>query len=280
MKIKSYFKDDENVLLLNVQYVHPTKQDNGTWTDGVLYLIYRDLKTRKKHVRTVVNPEVETFITKPEYRNTFSTQRKFLPVSNVDSYVVPYTQLTRFIQKQLREDGTDIEYLKICETAPKEIFKWRHTYFSDYDIRDYAMMAYLIQQNERIKDGGEELDTTVSSAYLDIESDIYGLTTSEMDDGCAPINAVSVVLGYDVDGTKLKHPIVCTFLLENTERYKDQQYFIDHLEKFKQECHDEFDKKYNEPEFRIFIFKNEIKMLKKLFQILHTAAPDFIQIWN
>lgn len=278
MRIMSYFEPDEDVLLLNSQYVPPIRdEETGKRTKGVLYLVYRDNKTKKKHFKKIVDPVSETFITKPEFRDKFKTQRNFLSKDMVDGYTAPYNNIAYFIQNKIKEDGRDTEYLKICENAPKEAFKWRHSYFADYNICDYAMIAYML---DRENDEKEFNCPDVSKAFLDIESDIYGLTSTEIDNVVSPINAVSVVIPYNELGEEFKHPKVFTFLLRNHIRYKEQEYFENHLDKFIEECHDEFDKRYNKPQFIIRLFDDEVVMLRSLFAVLHKMSPDFIEIWN
>lgn len=272
MKLQSYFAEDEDVLLLNTQYIPPMKDEKtGKFSDSILYLVYRDNKTGEKKLRTIKNPVSTTFITKPEYRSSFRTQRDYLHDYEVDEYHVPYNSLTRFIKNKLIEDGKDIEYVNVCNEAPKEIFKWRHSYFADYNICDYAMISYVLSNSIN--------KTDITAAFLDIESDVYGKTSSEMDESC-PINAVSVVIPFNEKGKKFKHPKVFTFLLRNHIRYKDQEYFENHLDKFIEECHQEFDKKYHSPEFIIRVYDDEVKLLVNLFAVLHKLSPDFILIWN
>ena len=76
-----------------------------------------------------------------------------------------------------------------------------------------------------------------------------------MEDGSAPINAVSVVIPFDESGKRFKHPKVFTFLLRNHIRYKEQEYFENHLDKFIEECHEEFDEKYDKPQLLINTLK-------------------------
>lgn len=276
MRIHSYFEPDENVMLLNAQYVPPIfDETTNRRSKGVLYLTYRDNDTGEKKLKTLVDPVSETFITKPEYRSSFKTQRTFLEEDQVDGYVVPYGSITYFIQNKIKEDGKDLEYINVCQKANKEAFKWRHSYFADYNICDYAMIAYLLD-----RDDGDFIIPTVSKAFLDIESDIYGLSSSEIEDVSSPINAVSVVMPFDEHGKEYKHPKVFTFLLRNHIKYKDQEYFEDHLDQFIEECHNEFDKKYNKPQFIIRLFDDEVVMLKSLFAVLHKLRPDFIEVWN
>ena len=120
MKLMSYFDDEDTskILLLNSQYVPPMKnEETGKWSDGVLYLTYRDLNDKQMKVKEIVNPESETFITKPEYRSSFKTQRLYLEEHKVDRYRVKYNSITKFIQDKIREDGKDIDLLKVTSNS-------------------------------------------------------------------------------------------------------------------------------------------------------------------
>lgn len=209
----------------------------------------------------------------------FRTQRKFIEEAKVERFQVPYSRLTTFLKNAIKQDGKDIDYLPVIEKAPKEAFKWRSAMFTDYNICDYAMLSYLTN-NEEFMTSGMLPKMDISRAFLDIESDVYGLTTTEMDEGKGPINAVSVVVPYDKFGVKYDHPKVYTFLLRNYKRYKEQEKLETHLDEFIDECHKEFDAKYHEPEFIIQFFDSERDLLKSLFRMLHAKSPDFILIWN
>ena len=192
----------------------------------------------------------------------------------VDSYIVRYNQLASFVMKQIQEDGRDLEYLQVCKLAKKEAFKWRNAYFTDFHISDYAVLSYMLNRDV------DETKLGVTKSFFDIESDIYGLSTVEADEGQAPINAISFVIPYSPLGVEYDHPKVFTFLLRNHVRYKEQEFFEKNLDMFIEECHEEFDKKYNEPEFIIKVFDNELDLLKMTFGVLHKFKPDFILIWN
>lgn len=274
MELMSYIGADEDVLLLNQTYVPALDQGNGKFSEDVLYLTFRDNKTGEKKMREIIKPKAETFITKPEFRTSFKTQRQFLEKDKVDSYIVRYNQLASFIAKQIEEDGRDLEYLQVCKLAKKEAFKWRHSYFADYHICDYSIIAYML--NREIN----ESKLGVTKAFFDIESDIYGLSTVEADEGQAPVNAISFVIPFNSLGKTYPRPKVFTFLLRNHIRYKEQEFFEKNLDMFIQECHEEFDEKYDNPEFIIKVFDNELDLLKMTFGVLHKFKPDFILIWN
>ena len=277
MKIKTYFDENEDINILNTQYVRPYKNINtGEWSDGVLYIVYRDNNTGIKKMKEIINPEVTTFITKLEHRSDFKTQRLYLPEDQVDAHTVQYNKICQYIINEIKRDGRDLDFLKVTFEAPKEVFKWRHSYFADYDICDYTLIGHAVNNLHN----GSVTNTNVTRAYLDIESDIYGLNVSEIDNGEAPMNAVSVVIPYDDKGNELENPMVFTLLLRDHFRYKDQEYFENHIDKFIKECHDEFDDKYNSPKFIIRLYDDEIVLFRNLFALLHKMRPDFILIWN
>ena len=245
--------------------------------EDYLYLTFRDLDTLEKGVLEVKNPKTDIFITKDECRGRYRTQRHYEEEKNLSRYSVPYNSITRYL-KRVIAGSEDRDLMPILNQTPKEAFKWRYSYYSDYNICDYAMVSYLLNNKSYIETGAVE--GFVTRSFLDIESDIYGLTTTEADEGMGPINAVSVVVPYDKHGNIFEHPKVFTFLLRNWDRYKEQEYFEKHLDKFIDECHDEFDDRYNEPEFIIKIYDSEVELLRHLFAMLHFYSPDFILIWN
>ena len=272
--LKSYFKPGEDVNILNTQYVRGSKQEDGTWSDDYFYIVYRDNSTGEKKLKTIVNPSTSIFFTKEEHRNEFKTQRLYLPIKKVQAANVQYRKIKNRIAREIKEDGRDTPLLEVARSEPREVFKWRHSYFADYDINDYALITHALYNVDHLS------STMVTTSFLDIESDIYGLTNTEVNEGSAPINAVSVVMAYDENGKELKHPIVFTLLLRNYRKYEEQEYFENHIDEFLEECHSEFDKKYNSPKFRIHLYDDETVLLKNLFALLHKMRPDFILIWN
>lgn len=277
MRLKTFFKEEENVLILNSIYIRPEKDDDtNKWSNPRLNIVYKDLDTGIKKLRIIDNPATDTFITKSEYK-TFKTQRQYLNEDQVERYNVPYNKLTRFICDKIKEDGKDKDYLNVCADIPKESFKWRHSYFADYDINDYILISQALKLDAN-KDNPPKYE--LSTGFLDIESDIYEYTSEQISNAEDPINAVSIVVSHNESGKRLKNPVVYTLLLRNYKRYSQQEYFEKHLDKFVSECHDEFDKKYNYPKFAIKCFDDERDLLKTLFALIYKLKLDFIMIWN
>lgn len=276
MELHSYIDKDEDILLLNTIYV-PMLHDDETneWSDDVLYIVYRDNLTGIKKLKTIQRPKTEIFITKPEYRDEYKANRRYLEEYKVDGKIVEYNKITKYIMKHMQnDDTTDPDFIGICKETPKEAHKWMHAYWSDYNINDYIQIAYML--NHKL----DETKVNVSKCFFDIETDIYGLSTTERDRCEGKINAISFVAPFDERGHEYKHPKVFTMLLRDHLRYGEQEYFEKHLDKFIKECHNEFDDRYNAPEFKIMMFDKEVDLLRVTFGILHKLSPDFILIWN
>lgn len=270
INIKSFFGKEEEVLIIKVLYLRPEKLDNGKWTKGTLYITYRDSDGIKK-VRKIEDPKTDIFFTKPEYRNSFRTQRRYLSEPQAERCTTEYRNIKKTIRNKIEEDGKDLEYLEIYNDNPKEIFKWRHSYFADYDLCDYVKMAYAISNIEPKK-------FTVSKAFFDIESDIYGRDSDDMNNGKCPINAISCVFTHDANLNKFEHPKVYTTLLRN-EKYTEQEWLENHMDEFMERCNKEF-KKYDEPKITIKFFDNEILLLRAMIGLIRHYTPDYCMIWN
>lgn len=271
MIIPGYDKGSD-VLLLDTVYVRPRKLDDRKWTNGTLYLIHKDISTGQKKVSEINNPSSSVYITKEELRKNFRTQRAYLHLDEVDEYKVKYKNITKFIKDKIEEDGVDLEYLKLYDQAKKEVFKWRHSYYSDYDLCDYALTQAVLNYKP------SSLDTTKS--FLDIEVDVYGRGSYELDDAKCPIHAISMIFDHEPDGKKTKKPYVFTLLLRNHVRYKHQKEFEENLNSFIDKCHKEFDKKYCDAKYKIKVFDDESELLSTFHALVNLFNSDFTLIWN
>ena len=64
LKLKESRKED--IMLINMIYNQPSPQNE--WNDS-MDIIYKDLSTDKKYLETIVNPTMDVYFTKPEFRN-------------------------------------------------------------------------------------------------------------------------------------------------------------------------------------------------------------------
>lgn len=293
MSMKNILNEPEGseLSVMEVLMYDPWKHKNSQ-QDNVMFIVYKD-KDHKKKVQTIVNPKMEIFFTKPEYRNEWQTIRDYVPMEKVYPVKVDARKVISTIHKEM-EGATDpvgVKLNKIYDqavemrnfSARKEILKWPHTFFSDSDVQDYYRIMLGIHYNLM---HGHIID----KAYLDIESDIYGLSSSEQEANLDKTNACTLIFNYD-DGPRKSKPRVFTFLLRNHKRYPQQKHFEDNMDKFIKQCHDEFDhqtvikngkKKVidTEADYHIEMFDEESDLLTAIFLTINTYRPDTVSVWN
>ena len=234
LQLKETNRDD--VMLINVIYNQPSAQTN--WVDSI-DVIYKDLRTGKKHLETILNPTMDVFFTKPEYQN-YDYPKFTLPVEHVEKKNISCKHATRDIAKIA--GGKYESYYKQCvqtknRKAMKNLHKYKYVMASDYDPESYYRIQFSCHYlNDKPK--------PISKAYSDIEVDginVEGFVT----DGVAPINAITLI-----DETSRK---CFTFALRN-EKNPQIQELEDDLDLFKQECHNMFDESYGDFEYNIIFY--------------------------
>lgn len=257
---------------------------------NTLFIVYKD-DTNKKRVKTIVDPTMTIFFTKPEFRDDFTTAREYIDVSKVYSKTIYAKNILSEIYREAVADKRESSkrfvrsYLNAVRTGhwrtKKEILKWPHVFLADIDIDDYyrIMLGYNYDTNKNHE---------ITKCYGDIESDIYGLTTSEQNENLDKTNAVTLIFGQWKGDM---HPHVFTLLLRDYERYPQQKYFAEHLDEFYQQCHKEFDRiavtKKNKTQYietnakyKILFFDHEKDLLQTVFKLINTEKPDFCGFWN
>lgn len=254
----------EDIMLLNIIYNQPSAQTN--WTDSI-DVIYKDLSTGKKHLETIINPNMDVYFTKPEYRN-YEYPKYVLPIEQCEVQTISCKHATRDIAKIA--GGKYEEYYRCCiqsknRKAMKNLHKYKYVMASDYDPESYYRIQFSCHYlNDKPKQ--------ITKLYSDIEVDgidVEGFVTG----GEAPINAITLI--------DEKTRVCYTFALRN-EKNSQIQELEDNLDLFKQECHKMFDESYGEFEYNILFYdeKDELLMLKDYFNLIHTLKRDFIMFWN
>lgn len=287
---------DSEATIIELALYSQFKHHNESKQD-ILFIIYKDAENNKK-VRCIADPKVEIFFTKPEYRYQWRTVRKYIEIDKVYPVIIEPRKIIPRIYKEMKEynDPRTESLRKIYDQAVsiqdwrsrKEILKWQNTFMSDITVEEFYRIALGLQYHLT---RAHEVD----KAFLDIESDIYGLTTSQTNANEDPTNAVTVIFGYDPtkkkDDPKRKRPQVFTFLLRDHKRYPQQAYFEEHLDEFIQQCHKEFDKieitkkgkkSYLETngDYHINFFDNETNLQQAVFKVINMARPDTLAVWN
>ena len=262
LQLKESRKDD--IMLTNIIYNQPSAQTN--WVDSI-DVIYKDLSTNIKYLETIINPTMDVYFTKPEYRN-YDYPKYTMPIEQVEIQNISCKHATRDIAKIA--GGKYAEYYRQCvETknrkAMKNLHKYKYVMASDYDPESYYRIQFSCHYlNDKQK--------PITKMYSDIEVD--GINVEGfVKDGVAPINAITLI------DEKTRKSF--TFALRN-EKNPQIQELEDNLDLFKRECHNMFDESYGEFEYNIIFYdeKDEIVMLKDYFNLIHTLKRDFIMFWN
>lgn len=285
-------KEGAPLTVLSVQLYQQWKHKNTRKNDTLL-IVYKDDHDEKR-VLSLVDPLMEIYYVNPEYRNDFMTPREYYPIDRTYSHLVKARAVLSDIyheilvskdsQAQLYADIYRDAYASGNRISAKEIYKWPYTLMSDMKVEDYyhVMLGYHYNTMR---------NHTVDKAYLDIEADVFGFTTTETNANLDPINACTVIFNFDAHRKEKRKPLVFTFLLRNHERYPQQAYFEEHLNEFIQLCHKTFDHQTVvkddkkrvidfEAKYWIKLYDNEGKMLSDIFRIINHYRPDTLSVWN
>lgn len=254
--------DKDNIMLVNLIY-----HKGGKHTEYTDYLdvIYKDLNTGEKFVKTIENPEIEIYFTKEEHRN-YDYNKSFLELSQAEMHTCKYREVPFYIAKQAGD--SHIKRIKqLIEmknyAAIQNIHKYPYVFGSDYDIENWYRIQWVLNyDNDKPK--------PITKSFLDIEADTINVEGFPRGGEC-PINAISIV---DEESKSCY-----TFLLENDKNPQIQE-FKDNIESFIEELHVAFDESYGEFKYNIFMYDNEKKLLIDTFKLINTLKRDFLMIWN
>ncbi|MCM1295210.1 MAG: hypothetical protein NC311_06685 [Muribaculaceae bacterium] len=280
------------ITVFSVQLYQQWKHRNAG-KDDMLFITYKD-KDHKKCVRAIKNPVMEIYFAKPEVRQEFLTAREYIEMEKTYSKTVRARQVLRTIYNELKDCSDrqsqimktiyDQAYNTDNRQAAKEIFKWPYTLMSDMSVEEYYRVML-----------GYHYDTLrnhiIDKAYLDIEADIFGLSSSEQAANMDKVNACTVIFNFDSNREVPIKPQVFTFLLRDHKRYPQQKDFEDRLDEFIETCHQEFDHQTVTKDgkkrvidfvadYHIKMYDNERDLLCAIFETINQYRPDMVSIWN
>lgn len=280
------------ITVFSVQLYQQWKHKNEG-KDDTLFIVYKD-KEHKKCVRCIKNPSMEIFFVKPEYRGDFMTPREYFEIDKTYSKIVPARKVLSTIHDEMK--GCTDRPSQVMNTlydqafatgnryAAKEIFKWPYTLMSDMSVEDYyrVMLGYHYDTMR---------NHIIDKAFLDIEADIAGLTSSEQAANLDKVNACTVIFNFDSNRETPIKPKVFTFLLRDHKRYPQQKEFEDDLDNFIKECHKEFDHQTVikdgkkrvidfEADYFIRLYDKEKDLLCAIFETINLYRPDMVSVWN
>lgn len=254
----------ENLMLINMIYNRGNKATNY---EDSMDIIYKDTTTGEKYLEHITNPPMEIYFTKPEYRN-YDYGKFVLPINQVEPFITTQKDVLRDIAMQA--GGAYMEFFNDCWRTRNRrrmlnLHKYRYVMASDYDMESYYRIQWGLEYDN---DSNKE----ITKLYSDIEVDgidVPGFATG----GVAPINAIALV-----DETSR----TCySFLLRN-EKNPQIEELENNIEGLKEECKELFEEFYGEWEYKFIFYdeRDELKMIKDYFRVIHTLKRDFLMFWN
>ena len=178
------------ITVFSVQLYQQWKHKNSGRED-TLFITYKD-KDHKKCVRAIKNPFMEIYFAKPEVRQEFLTAREYIEMDKTYSKTVRARDVLRTVygelkgcsdkQSQIMKTVYDQAYATGNRQAAKEIFKWPYTLMSDMSVEEYYRIMLGYHYNTL-------RNHIIDKAYLDIEADIFGLSSSEQAANIDKVNA-------------------------------------------------------------------------------------------
>jgi hypothetical protein len=87
--------DKENIMLVDLIYHNGKKETNYT---DYLDIIYKDIDTGEKRLKTIENPPMEIYFTKEEYQN-YEYNKTFMYKDHADKHTCRYRDVVNYIAK-------------------------------------------------------------------------------------------------------------------------------------------------------------------------------------
>lgn len=265
--------------LLNTIYHYPKKDNNGQWQPGAIDLIIKDNNTGEKFLETIVNPMYEYYILKdglavPNY------SLEYAMYEDCKCVIVPFVNLQKDIAERLGclnefydniKNGNRMANKIMCNHNPSILL-------SDMDIEDNIRFQFSHTY--------ENSYTKPTKSYLDIEVDIINCSGDFVQLGECPINAVSFIDDQSLVIHSFllrneKNPLIAKFEEESKGpmlNMKLKQFLIDRAGGLEQA------KKYKIDQmqvvFHFYDEKDEIELIRQLFNYINNLKPDFVLAWN
>ena len=273
------FKPGSDLTIMNVMYHYPKKEVNNnnevTYGDDNIILVYRDNKTGEKHQETKYNVPYTYYWIKDEY--TLDYPSFFVPKSHCEAITVPYRNVVKSIAEKSGQLNLFYENIRKRNRKGNSLF---HTLprvvGSDVHIEDYYRKLFADSyQNPLIG---------IEKAYIDIEVDSIDSPNDFPEPGECPINAIS--LFNEVDNTLYaftfkdkRNPLVADY-----ERYVQsvdfEQEFKDFLFKNVGGWKNAYRMNLSDIHVKTIFFNEEIDMIASVFRVINSTKPDFVLAWN
>lgn len=233
-------------------------------------ITFKDMDTDQVFVETIDHPKYEVYITKeslPEKRYMDCWES----VENLDRYVISYHNRDRELAHILNCDPNDVKF-------STRLFGY------DIKIEHYYWIQFLLEY-------GNDLPKKLNVGFFDIESDVVQ-ADGFASPGEAPTSAITFIDAsancvYTLCLGRDNLPV----LAENNPHYEEYQKikeyfyvqvkdFVDNLDGFIEELHQNFDEFYGVMDYKIMVFEDEIKLHQTFWEIVRSCNLDIIMAWN
>ena len=263
MKFLKNKVDEKNIMLTNMIYHRPSKDQN--WNDS-LDIVYKNVKTEKKYVEHITNPEMICYLVKPEFRN-YDYNKEYIELDKTASYKVPYKNIPAWIAKQAGPAFVNQMRYWIDSGnrgAINNFHKWRYVFGTDIDIINFYKTQWLLEYDN-------DAEKKLNYGCADIETDAAKC------DHFASRGEVPILCATFIDEHEKKSYTVYYRAKDNMEQIRK---FESEIDDFIDELHESFDESYGKFEYYIYAFDDELEMIKFYWELKHQSSCDIIMYWN
>ena len=280
----------DNVMLVDVQYANAKRKEG---INDYLYLIYKNLDTNEKFLKCIEEPKMTFYYEKEEFRD-HDYNKIFTELDKTFPITTKYRNIINAIAEVEGPDGKE-KLKEIYDTKQyerlKEILADPYVFGADFDIRVWYRYHWLKNfNNDRVKN--------ISKGFADIEVDTFE-SVGMPDPNYNPIDLVTVIDGdnkavytFSLIGVECQERDI-NFMTKQSQidhemfrrelykkRLEQQVYWTSHVDELYEEIHKFFDENYPGFTYKIYFYKNELKMLHHLFQLINKLNKDMLAFWN
>lgn len=255
---------DSDWILFNTLY-HKNIDKKDRSSPDALTLVFKNMNSGKKMVKTIKNPLMEIYMAK-DHVDLGTYHHVDIPIGDLNVYDVSYKYKLKDMAKLIGKEQWYWNCLKERRFNDlDQIMLYNRFASADRNIEDF----YMYKCRKHL--GTKELKNT-RKAYMDIEADIMkGYLDLKHTEGDAPVNAVTLLD---------EESMTCYTLALRDKDNPLIEEFENDIQDFIKELSDEFRDEFGDIDYKIAMFDTEIELIETLFKLMNTIKPDFAVCWN
>lgn len=263
-----------NISVLNTIYLRPQKLNDGSYSDDILYIIYKDLDTGEKKYEMIRNPKYRYYIAKDNV--PINHNLMFIEKDLVRPVECRYKDLKYSIAK---ETGNLDWYKQNIQSgnyrANDKLLTLPRVFAADMHIEDFYRCEFnRLYQNKPF---------TPTKAYFDIEVDAINAKADFPEMGECPINAINLIdeqhkksYALLLDDYDNSNPQIAEFKNDPNIMNELKTLIRNHVGGWKNEARLGLDGY----EYKIIFFDDELNLITTFFNLINAINPDFATAWN